>query len=395
MAGRAGLHPFDGPRSTPYPLPPLDAHPVAAEVERVCRDRGLHPFPTPRAINSRPRDGRPACAYCDICASYGCPVGARGTSQEALLPAVEATGRCEVRPRSMVKEVLIGGDGRAMGVAYLDAEGKEREVAARLVCVSASAVESARLLLLSRSPRFPDGLGNGQGQVGRHLQFHGFTMGRALFPHDGLGAALADDPHPFVGRSLMDDYFLPEGRLPLAKGGVLRFGRQPQVPEIPEQGRLWKEEHGDAEDTAARTLYFEGFHDFLPNEGTFVELDPEIRDPWGLPVARIHLDLPAHHRQSGEVLASRAYDVFGQLGAIDGALTDLGGTSAYLVHGTCRAGHDPESSVLDPGCRVHGVPNLFVVDGSFMPTSGGAPPTLTIHANALRVADLAIAHLGH
>ncbi len=372
VSGTGGSNPFEGPRSKAYPMPPLRSHPIAGPIEEACRKRGWHPFPTPRSINSVPYQGRPACAYCAICASFGCPVGARGSTQEALIPRAEATGRCEVRPLSMAKEILLGKDGRARGCVYLDAEGDEHVVEARVVCVCCSAVESARLLLLSRSARFPRGLANGSGRVGRHLQFHGVTMGRGRLPLDADPGALLADPHPFVGRSVMDHYFLPDGVSDLAKGGILRFGRLPQIPENVAAGP----DH----------LYFEGFHDYLPNEETFVDLDSDLRDKWDLPVARIHLGLPGHHRRAGIFLTERAFEIFDDLGASELTPTDIGGTSAYLVQGTCRMGNDPETSVLDADCRAHEVPNLYVVDGSCMPTSGGAPPTLTILANSFRVA---------
>ena len=352
VSGEAGADPFAGPRSAPYPLPPLDAHPFAGPLDNACRARGWHPFPTPRAINSRAYDGRPACEYCAVCASYGCPVGARGTSQETFIAHAERTGRCEVRPLSMVRQIVRGGGDRVSGCSYVDAEGREQFAEARVVCVSASAVESARLLLLS-------GLDE-NGQVGRNLQFHAVTMGEALFEPGVLRGDF-----PFLGRSIADFYFLPDGVSDLPKGGMIRFGRAPK-PDV---------------------LYFEAFHDFLPNAQTFVTLDDGVTDRWGLPAARIHLDVPAHHRRAGRFLADRAFEVYEDLGATEGVTTDVGGTSSYLVHGTCRAGRDPRTSVLDPHCRVHGLRNLYVADGSFMPTSGGASPTLTIVANALRTAD--------
>jgi len=290
-----------------------------------------------------------------VCASYGCPVGARGTAQETFIAHAEATGRCEVRPLSMVRRIVRGEGDRIEGCEYIDAEGREHFAPARVVCVSASAIESAQLLLLS-------GLGNDEGQVGRNLQFHAVTMGEALFerepPHDDV---------PFLGRSIADFYFLPEGVSDLAKGGMIRFGIAPVAERL--------------------VLYFEAFHDFVPNEGTFVTLDDAVTDRWGLPVARIHLDPPPHHRRAGRFLADRAFEVYEDLGAVEGITTDVGGTSSYLVHGTCRAGRDRNASVLDPFCRVHGLRNLYVADGSFMPTSGGASTTLTIVANALRTAD--------
>jgi choline dehydrogenase-like flavoprotein len=397
VSGAAGANPFDGPRSRPYPMPALDAHPLSARLDASCARLGLHAFPTPRAINSRPYQGRPACAYCRSCGGYGCPIGARGTTEAALLPRAEATGRCEVRAGAMVREVTVGRDGLATGCVYLDEEGREVEVRARVVCVCCSAVESARLLLLSRSPRFPDGLANTSGLVGRHLQFHGASLGEARFRYDRHRDEPLRDPHPFLGRSLMDHYFLPPGVSDLDKGGLIRFGLPAAGPVTigrslansggtltwgPELRRRIREYFCDY-----RTVYFEVFHDFVPTAGTFVDLDPEVQDRWGLPVARIHLRPAEHQKVAGRWLVERGLEVLAAMGADELLPGTCGGSATFLIHGTCRAGDDPRTSVLDPYCRAHEVPNLFVVDGSFMPTSGGAAPTLTILANSVRVAE--------
>jgi choline dehydrogenase-like flavoprotein len=397
ISGRAGDSPFEAWRSGPFPLPPLPAHPLTAPLEEACRRRGLHPFPTPRGINSRPYQGRPACEPCDYCTGYGCPTGARGSSQEALLPRAEATSRCRVIPGAMVREVTVDNRGRAAGCRWIDEDGEEHEVRARIVCVCCSAVESARLLLLSKSGFFPDGLANDRGLVGRHLQFHGVTLGTATFRLDRHPDLPLEPRRPFLDRSLLDHYFLPPGVGEIGKGGLIRFGLA-QVQPLAESQRLIAEGGrllwGDA--LAARLrrhfleerrLEFEVFHDFFPNARTFMELDPETRDKWGLPVARIHLGLPAHQRAAGEWVGQRALEILGDLGADEAGFDVVGGTSSYLVHGTCRMGTDPAASVLDAYCRAHAVPNLFVVDGSFMPTSGGAAPTLTILAASFRAAD--------
>jgi len=396
VAGDAGPPILAGARSRPHPLPPLDAHPLAASLEQACRTRGLHPFATPRSVNSRPYQGRPACGYCDTCAGYGCRLGAKGSVPETLLGRAEATGRCEVRAGAMVRSITAGRGGRATGCVYADAGGNEREVAAGLVCVCCSAVESARLLLLSRSPRFPDGLANGSGRVGRHLQFHGVSGGLARFRRRDLPRLPLGSRHPFLGVSIMDHYFLPPATCEWPKGGLIRFDMSPLGPIATAEalalaGRtpLWGEplrrklrDHFQE----MSTVEVEVFHDFLPNEGTYVTLDPVVRDPWDLPAARIHLEVPDHHRAAGGWVLDRAFEVLADLGAEDFLVTSRGGTCAYLAQGTCRAGRDPRISVLDEHCQAHEVPNLFVVDGSFMPTSGGAPPTLTILANAFRTA---------
>jgi len=379
-----------------YPMPPLTAHPLAEHFENVATARGLAPFPTPRAINSKPFGGREACSYCGVCAGYGCPTGARGSSSEALLTRAIATGRCRVLADSTVREVAIDPLGSASGLIYFDAEGTEHRVYGDAVFVCCSAVESARLLLLSRSKRFPDGIGNDRGQVGRNLQFHAVTMGQGRLQRtsqtEATGSAL-----PFLGRSIYDHYFLPSGVSDLDKGGILRFYLPPPEPlsdaehemaRSPEA--LWGSplfERLRTRYRESRAIGFEVFHDFLPNVETYVGLDPEACDRNGLPIARIHLDLPPHHRTAGQWLLERGFELLGDLGATDFRATDIGGTSSYLVAGTCRMGNDPKNTVLDPNCRVHDVPNLYVVDGSCMPTSGGAPPTLTILANSFRVAD--------
>ncbi len=396
VSGSAGTNPFEGPRSRPYPLPPVDDHPMAAWIDRAGKELGVHPFPSPRAVLSRDYAGRKACVYCKFCGSYGCEVGAKSSSLSSFLPLARKTGRCEIKAGCMVREIEVGKDGRATGCVWLDAEGREHRVKASIVCLSASAIESARLLLNSKSNRFPDGLANGSGLVGKNLQFSIFSGGRGVFPYDGN--PVLKDSHPFLGRSLQDWYFLPEGVSDLPKGGTIRFGFPHANPiytalrlshrgatqswgsELKrEMKRYWREE---------RTVEFETFADFLPNPGTRVDLDPEVRDRWGLPVARLRIRSPRHHEKAGRFLQEKGLEVLSAAGASEVHPETLAGVTGHLVHGTCRAGKDPEKSVLNGECRAHEVPNLYVVDGSFLPTSGGVPTTQTIMANGLRTAAL-------
>lgn len=401
VSGDAGREPSGHwPRSKPYPMPPVRSHPLAEWLDRACERRGLKSFPSPRAIASRPYRGRPSCVYCDFCGSYGCEVGAKSSVQETLLPAAVATGNCEIRPRAMVKEITVGPGGRATGCVYIDEGGEEREVRAKVVCVCCSAVESARLLLMSRSGRFPDGLANNSGLVGRNLQFQAYSAGQARFRlgrHRRMPIRRRRG-FPFLGRSVMDYYLgVPRHVSDLPKGGLIRFGFPHANPiftalRLAHQdgptvwGNLLKKRIREYYHEYA-TVEFEVFHDFLPNEGTYVDLDPEVRDRWGLPAARIHLDIPRHQIQAGRWLMERGLEVFWEMGADELVPGRIGGTTGHLVHGTCRAGKDPSTSVLDGYCRAHEVPNLFVVDGSFMPTSAGVPTTLTIMANSFRVAE--------
>ena len=394
-----GSGPLDGFRSRRLPMPAVDSHPLAEVFDEACERLSLRGYSTPRAVNSRTYNGRPACSYCEFCGGYGCPTGARGSTSAALLPRAEATGRCEVLADVMVREVLIDRRQQVSGCVFIDREGREHQVQSRVVCVSCSAVESARLLLMSRSARFPNGLANGSGLVGRHLQLHSGSRARGSIRSGRLSRRQLFDRNPYLGRSLMDDYFLPDHVSPLAKGGILRFGISNTGPIAVAQKlalghgnsqvvwgeALEKQLHEYYLDQ--RELHFEVFHDYIPNSGTYVDLDPRVKDCWGLPVARIHLDPSEHHQLAGGFLVDRGLRVLEAMGATSLEIDSVGEPTRVHAHGTCRAGVDPSVSVLDSFCQAHEVPNLFVVDGSFMPTSGGAAPTLTILANSFRTAD--------
>jgi choline dehydrogenase-like flavoprotein len=182
VSGNAVPHPFLEPRTKNYPLPPLAEHPAALEIDKACKSLGWHGLPTARGIISAPYKGRDACVYCTLCGSYGCEHDAKSSTLAALIPQAIATGNVELRARSMAKEVLVDKAGRAKGVVYLDDQGVEHEQAAKVVVVSATAVESARLLLNSKSPRFPNGLGNDNGLVGKNLIFSSsFGQSKATF----------------------------------------------------------------------------------------------------------------------------------------------------------------------------------------------------------------------
>jgi choline dehydrogenase-like flavoprotein len=385
-----------GRRSGGYPMPPLPCHPLGTAFDTACAALGTRAFVTPRAINSVPYRGRPACRLCSACAGFGCAIGAKGSTQDALLPRAEATGRCEVRANVMVRQITIAPTGRADGCRCLDADGREHDIQARIVCVCCSAVESARLLLLSTSRLFPDGLANGSGQVGRHCQFHVTSGGRGRFWRTGGG--VSREPDRLLSRSVADHYFLPPGVSTWAAGGLLRFDLMRPYPIAAAQSlakslSAWPvygttlKRHLVDYFRDCREVEFEVFQPFVPNPGTFVTLDPDVVDRHGLPVARITLAQVEHHARAGEWLAARGLDILTAMGADHVLKAPAGALSHVMVHGTCRAGTDPRASVLNAFCQSHEVPNLFVVDGSFMPSCGGVPSTLTILANSFRTAD--------
>jgi choline dehydrogenase-like flavoprotein len=398
VSGEAVDHPFAPPRSAPYPLPPLRANPLSAPIDQGARRLGLHPFETPRAILSRPYGGRPACIYCDFCGGYGCEVDAKSSTAAALIPRALATGRCELRPRAMAFEGTVGRDGRVRAVRDYDAAGAVVEQRARFVCISATAIESARLLLNSTSSRFPRGLANGSGLVGKNLTFSTLAEGSGEFEVARLPPEL--QPHHevhFLQRSLRDFYFIPERRGGYDKGGTMNFVLPHRNPiataeRVSRRGRprLWGAELNRAVRRyydEVREIEFEVFGEFLPSPGTYVSVDGAVKDRWQIPSATIHVRNHPADVENSRWLLDKGLEVLRAAGASATIVGSAGATTFVLQHGTCRFGTDPTTSVLDRFCRSHEVANLYVVDGSFMPTSGGVPSTLTIMANAFRVAD--------
>jgi len=398
ISGQAGINPFEGQRR-PYPMPPLAEHPAAALIDEAAGPLGLHPFPTPRAIVSRPYGGRPPCNLCGFCGEYGCENGSKSTVLSTLIPAAEATGRCEIRPHCTALRILTDAQDRATGVEYMDAKGRPHGIYARAVVLAASAVESARLLLLSSSGRFPEGLANRNGLVGRNLTFSTFGKATAIFDRHALVERLGSEGMslPFLQRSIQDDYWNPKNGLALPKGGTYNFLLHHPNP-INAAVRLFKDSEmklwGQALKDRVREYHqdelwveFEVFGEFLPWQGCSVGLDPEVTDAWGRPVARIKLD---HHPRDVEVstwMVNRGIELLKAMRPAPKQVTawTWGTTTYHLQHGTCRFGDDPERSVLDRDCQAHEVKNLYVTDGSFMPSSGGVPATPTILANSFRV----------
>jgi choline dehydrogenase-like flavoprotein len=399
VSGTWKAHPYEEPRSAPYPLPPIDEHPIAQRIDEAAAKLGMHTYPTPRAILSRPYRGRPACSYCTMCANYGCPTGAKGSTLSALLPAAVATGNCEIRAECMATELTLGPDGRVNGVVYRDGEGLTRFIGARVVVLACTAIESARLLLMSRSSAFPDGLANRNGLVGKHLLFSSGALGGASFVKKGIGG----DPkrHLSAQRSIQDFYYMDPPLDSVQKAGTLSFlvGYIEPIGMAEAIALRQRSEGGGDVVWGARLksqlldrlrrqhVHFESFCEFYANAGTYIDLDPKVRDRWGAPVARMTVTPHPKNRDATSLVAKKAIEVLKLLDPDETYVSDPQIETKFLQGGTCRFGNDPATSVLDKSCRAHEVSNLYVTDGAFLPTSGGVPPTMTILANAFRVAE--------
>ena len=191
----------------PFPLPPCVCHPWAHFLDEGAQRVGVHTFDTPRAVLSRNYGGRPNCTYCGFCGSYGCENDSKSSSLATFISKAMATGRCTVRPMCKVEEVLIDDQRRASGVRYVDAQGNEHEVRARIVVLACSAVETARLLLHTTPGRFPNGLANSSGLVGQNLIMSTFAGGEGSVLREGASPELIralDSRHPFLQRTTQE-----------------------------------------------------------------------------------------------------------------------------------------------------------------------------------------------
>ena len=389
--GISGLRvnsPFVAPMSKDYPVPPVPLKSSGALFNTAAAKLGLTVVPGPLAIITRPYQGRAACVNCGICSGYGCHVRARSSSAVTVLPAAQKTGRCEIRANSYVREISVDANGRVNGVIYFDGKKQEIQQRAKAVVLSANASESARLLLLSKSPKFPNGLANGNGIVGKYLMLGGGAGASALFEqplneYKGVisGAGIVDYVPSDPKRG-----FYGGGRL-TARGyeTPLSMGLNGLSPEAPRWGAGYKKA---LREEANHKMTITCFVTQMPLETNYVDLDPEAKDEWGLPAMRITSTSHPDDIKNMEFFRQKSIEILQAAGATKvwaGNVNDSRGGAHN--RGTCRMGNDPKTSVVDKFHRAHEVPNLFIVDGSNLVTGGRNHPTMTIQALAYRAAE--------
>jgi choline dehydrogenase-like flavoprotein len=410
ISGKVVKHPQLEPRSTPdFPYPPLQENIISSRIDATCSKLGYHSLPTPRAILSRPAHQRNSCSYSIYCGSYGCSTGAKGSARAALLNHAVKTGRCEIRTHAKVSQLISDAKGKVVAADYFDRQSQRQRISAKIFVVACQAIETSRLLLGSPGPRHPVGLGNNHDQVGRNLLFSAGGSGQGTFDYRQFDPEVTDALQQrglFVNRGLQDWYIIDDPKVGRYKGGTIDFLFRHPNGISRANNQKWNDNGNlvwgktlkrkvNRYFTEARYLRFEVFCDWLPTDNCFVKLDGRIKDKWGTPVAKVRVGYHPHDLKVGNYLAGKAQTVLEAMGARDIYSSISGDPPANLVAGGCRFGTDPASSVLDPDCRVHDAQNLFVTDGSFMPTGGSVPYTWTIYANAFRVADKIRAQLGN
>ena len=388
VSGQAGANAFEGPRSQGYPCPPMPQSRYAQKFHEGCAALGWNSFPTPQAALSRPHNGRPKTVVSAFAQQHGDPTGTRSNALNVFIPDAVATGRYDLRPDSYVREITVDERGRAASAIYEDAAGDVFEQEADVVILACGAIETARLLLLSRSARHPNGLANGSDLVGRNVTFHEYSAAVGLFD-DPLYAWAGGG---YVSASTFQHYGHDPGRGHASGGHIAVAGVGIPLPinwSLPGKP-LWGSEAKqiDREQFNHSMAVAMVMHD-MPQHDNRVDLDDTVTDAWGLAVARITLMPHANDLAQGRYLIDRGADILEAAGAhhVDKVYADRVTGNCSHQHGTARMGDNPETSVVDRWGRAHEVDNLFVVDGSSFPTATGANPTLTIMANAWRVAE--------
>ena len=385
---------FEGPRSREYPMPPLRDTDFTEMMQAAARKAGFHPHRSPAAINSQPRGGRSQCAYHGYCDTGGCHVQAKNSTAVTTIPAAEKTRNLTIFERSQVTRIVSDDSGKATGVLYIR-DGQEFFQPAKVVLLSSYTYENVRLLLLSKSKAFPNGLVNNHGQVGKHYIGHWANREvTALFPFDlniwyGANAQgvvvndWADDSFDHSGMGFIGGASLTVNHEvhPIAASTAPTFGKAPQW------GSKWK---SFVHDNAGRWLGAYAQCNSLPYENTWLDLDPEVKDPLGDPVCRITSGRKENEARASLHAAKKAEEWFRAAGAIDVSTTpanpDGPSVSTHAVGGT-RMGEKAESSVVNPWGFAHESPNLGILGGSILGTHGARNPTLTIQALSWRTAE--------
>lgn len=384
---------FEGSRRREYPMRPLRASPFTDLMSDAARHLAWNPFQGPAAITSEVYDGRPPCQYHGFCNTGGCHVLAKSSTAVTSIPKAVDTGNLDVVTFARATNIVTDNDGKVTGVDYVKGNQTFFQPA-DAVLVASYAYENVRLLLLSKSRAFPDGLSNNAGQVGRHyFSHHQGSPVLALFPRDlhnwyGLpaqGVAIdewADDNFDhadldFIGGA---NLWVHTDRKPMSAAKMSTFG------QVQNWGSDWKAfvmKNADRSNTA----YIQ--KTTLPYENNYLDLDPVVKDPMGFPVTRI----TARYGDNEKRIAAFAQDKMEQwylaAGAIEVIKTGLGNTMGATTHayGGTRMGDNRETNVLDAWGFSHEAPNLGILGGSVMGTSGARNPTLTVQALSWRTAE--------
>ncbi|HUI75908.1 MAG TPA: GMC family oxidoreductase [Candidatus Acidoferrum sp.] len=370
-------------------------------VKNACDKLNITCIPARLAILTKSVHGRLPCHYCGQC-GRGCTTASNFSSSQVLIPPAMETGRLTLITGAMAREIVVGQDGKAEAVLYIDkASRSEKKIHARAVVIAASACESARLLLNSKSSLFPDGLANSSGTVGRYLTDSVGSDGWGYIPelekmpphnHDGTG-----------GMHLYIPWWKYDRQNDFPRGYHVEMWGGRGMPGVGMFHHLCHEEEGYGNELKrrARQIYgtsvgFSGRGEMIPNPDTYCELDPDKVDEWGIPVLRFHFKWTDHELRQAKDMQETFKSIVETMGGTYKTRTAIDGPYPFgilpggkIIHevGTARMGSDAKSSVLNGFCQAHDVKNLFVTDGAPLVTNPDKNPTLTILALSWRASE--------
>lgn len=377
-------------------------------IQNTCRKLGIPCIPSRLAILTKSIHGRPACHYCSQC-GRSCATSSNFSSPTVLIPPAMTTGNLELRCNAMGRAVLTGKDGLATGVSYIDKKTRQEvHVRGKIVVLAASTCSSARILLNSRDPQHPDGVGNSTGQVGKYLMdtvgadgsYGFFPLLTKRPPHneDGVGGMHLYMPWWNYEKQLRHE-------LPFSRGFHIEMGggiHMPGMGEFSGSEKLLGGGYGSELKRGARHIYgaFIGFScrgEMIPNDMSYCELDKNTLDEWGIPVLKFHFKFSEQEIQMVKYARETFREIIVSAGGIPqrvfGPENDWdisrGGAIIHEV-GACRMGDDPKASVVNSHGQVWDCKNVFITDGGPFVSNADKNPTLTILALGWRTSDYAV-----
>jgi choline dehydrogenase-like flavoprotein len=366
--------------------PPISLGKLGVTIAKGFNRLGWHWWPADGAIASQSYQGRESCVNAGLCI-FGCAQGAKASTDITYWPSAVRRGvRLETHCR--VREISLASNGLADGVVYVDSNGVTRKQKAEIVILACNAIGTARLLLLSSSGRFPDGLANRSGLVGRNLMFHPWGLVTGFFeePVDGFKG-------PIACSVTSQEFYETDRSRGFVRGYTLQTVRS-AAPGLTAMGGVggtpvpWGRDHrSEFERVFGRTISMNVICEDLPELENRVELDPEMADGDGIPAPRVIYRLGENSSKMIEHGVARAREVMEAAGATETTADHPVRNTGWHLMGTARMGQDPETSVVNSWGRCHDVPNLFIVDGSVFVTSGGVNPCSTIQAVALYIGE--------
>jgi len=384
-------------------LPPPRPRCYELLIKQACDRLNITCIPSRLSILTRPLNGRAACHYCGQC-GRGCATHSNFSSPSVLLPPALATGRLRIITNAMAREVTTDENGLATGVAYIDrTDRRDYAVRSRIVVLAPSACESARILLNSKSARFPNGLANSSGVVGRYLTDSTGLSVSGYIPKLANGVPHNEDG--VGGMHLYMPWWLDNKKLDFPRGyhvelgggrrGAPSFGIMGGIQRFNGTGGYGKALKDDYRKYFGSTVSFSGRGEMVPNDDTFCDIDPRVVDMYGIPVLRFHFRFTEHEYLQAKHMQDTFRAIIHELGgtplspmpsADEGYGLENGGRIIHEV-GTTRMGGDPAKSVVNPFCQAHEVKNLFIADGGPFVSNADKNVTWTILALSMRTAE--------